>query len=75
MVDLYSFVEDIEFLAKNQKIQSLDDKVLAIVKQTVECALFIQEYTANGFCSEYCGSYYCGDTNVAMRSCRLRHLG
>ncbi|KAJ6542498.1 hypothetical protein DFH09DRAFT_990785, partial [Mycena vulgaris] len=49
MADVYSFVEDTEFLA--QKIQSLEHKTLAIVKQTVECALFIQEYTVNGFCS------------------------
>ncbi|KAF7333346.1 WD40 repeat-like protein [Mycena venus] len=49
MVDVYSFVDDINSLA--EKIQSLEDNVLAIVKQTVECALFIQEYTENGFCS------------------------
>ncbi|KAJ7744044.1 WD40 repeat-like protein [Mycena maculata] len=49
MVDVYSFVEDTDFLA--EKIKSLEDKVLAIVKQTIECSLFIQDYTANGFCS------------------------
>jgi hypothetical protein len=49
MVDVYSFVEDIEFLA--ERIKSVEDKVVAIIKQTVECALFIQEYTVNGFCS------------------------
>ncbi|KAJ7209403.1 hypothetical protein C8J57DRAFT_1484281 [Mycena rebaudengoi] len=49
MVDLYSFVGDTEFLT--EKIKSLEDNVLAIVKQTLECALFIQEYTVNGFCS------------------------
>ncbi|KAJ6568883.1 WD40 repeat-like protein, partial [Mycena capillaripes] len=49
MVDVYSFVGDIEFL--REQIKSLQNKVLAIVKQTVECAIFIQEYTANGFCS------------------------
>ncbi|KAJ7107903.1 WD40-repeat-containing domain protein [Mycena epipterygia] len=48
MVDVYSFVEDVESLP--QKIKSLEDKALAIVQQTVESALFIQEYTANGFC-------------------------
>jgi hypothetical protein len=50
MANVYSFVEDIDFLA--ERIKSLEDKVLAIIKQTVECALFIQEYTVNGFCSE-----------------------
>ncbi|KAJ7083547.1 WD40 repeat-like protein [Mycena epipterygia] len=49
MVETYSFVEDIDFLV--QKIKSLEDKTLALVKQTVECSLFIQEYTANGFCN------------------------
>ncbi|KAJ7121462.1 WD40 repeat-like protein [Mycena epipterygia] len=48
MVDVYSFVGDIASLP--QKIKSLEDKTLAIVQQTVECALFIQEYTSHGFC-------------------------
>ncbi|KAJ7121447.1 WD40-repeat-containing domain protein [Mycena epipterygia] len=48
MVDVYSFVGDVASLP--QKIQRLEDKALAIVQQTVECALFIQEYTAHGFC-------------------------
>ena len=52
MLDVYSFVEDLELLA--DKIKSLEDKALAIVKQTVECALFIQEYTMNGFCRTFC---------------------
>ncbi|KAF7342157.1 WD40 repeat-like protein [Mycena venus] len=47
MVEVYSFVEDVDFLP--QKIKGLELKTLAIAKQTVECALFIQEYTANGF--------------------------
>ncbi|KAJ7098937.1 WD40-repeat-containing domain protein [Mycena epipterygia] len=49
MIDVYSFVEDTGFLA--EKIKSLEVKTLAIAKQTVECALFIQEYTVHGFCS------------------------
>ncbi|KAJ7190648.1 WD40-repeat-containing domain protein, partial [Mycena pura] len=48
MADVYSFVDDIDFL---DKIKSLEDKTVAIVKQTVECALFVQEYTSTGFCS------------------------
>lgn len=51
MVEVYSFVEDIDLLP--QKLMSLEDKALAIVKQTVECALFIQEYTATGFRGMY----------------------
>ncbi|KAJ6549375.1 hypothetical protein DFH09DRAFT_988954, partial [Mycena vulgaris] len=49
MVDTYSFVEDIKALDLAQKMQSLETQTLAIVKQTVECALFIQEYTVHGF--------------------------
>jgi hypothetical protein len=49
LVDVYSFVSDAESLSN--KIRSLEDKVFAIVKQTVECAFFIQEYTTHGF---YC---------------------
>jgi hypothetical protein len=51
MVDIYSFVEDTDFLT--QKLKGLEDKVVAIAKQTVECALFIQEYTENGFGGEW----------------------
>ncbi|KAJ7353300.1 hypothetical protein DFH08DRAFT_856466 [Mycena albidolilacea] len=47
MVTTYSFVEDIESLPK--KIKGLEDTCLAIVKQTVECAIFIREYTGKGF--------------------------
>ncbi|KAJ7033060.1 hypothetical protein C8F04DRAFT_1235038, partial [Mycena alexandri] len=47
MDEVYSFVGDIDFVT--QKIKSVEDKALAILKQTVECALFIQEYTAHGF--------------------------
>jgi hypothetical protein len=51
MDDVYSFVGDVDFL--RQKIMSVQDKALTIIKQTVECALFIQEYTVHGFSSEY----------------------
>ncbi|KAJ7653545.1 hypothetical protein DFH06DRAFT_1330263 [Mycena polygramma] len=47
MVSVYSFTEETDVLP--QKIKSLEDKVLAIVKQTVECAVFIQEYSGHGF--------------------------
>jgi hypothetical protein len=47
---VYLFVGDVDFLV--DKIKSVEDKALAIVKQTVECALFIQEYTAHGFAGE-----------------------
>jgi hypothetical protein len=47
MVQVYSFVSDTDFLP--HKLQTLEDKALAIVKQTVECVFFIQEYTDHGF--------------------------
>ncbi|KAJ6616366.1 WD40 repeat-like protein [Mycena sp. CBHHK59/15] len=47
MVEVYSFVEDTESVS--QKIKRLEETVLAIVKQTAECAIFIQEYTGTGF--------------------------
>ena len=43
---MYSFVEDGEAL---QKIKSLEDTVSCMVKQTMECAIFIQEYMQIGF--------------------------
>ncbi|KAJ7108208.1 hypothetical protein C8R44DRAFT_298178 [Mycena epipterygia] len=52
MNNVYSFVEDLDAvtLSKEIKLKGLEDSALAIVKQTVECALFIQEYCGNGFC-------------------------
>ncbi|KAJ7660651.1 hypothetical protein DFH06DRAFT_1325917 [Mycena polygramma] len=47
MVSVYSFTEETDALP--QKIKSLEDKVLAIIKQTVECAVFIREYSGHGF--------------------------
>ncbi|KAJ6624406.1 quinon protein alcohol dehydrogenase-like superfamily, partial [Mycena sp. CBHHK59/15] len=50
MVEVYSFVEDTEFVS--QKIKRLEDTLLGIVKQTAECAIFIQEYTGSGFSAQ-----------------------
>ncbi|KAJ7605980.1 hypothetical protein DFH06DRAFT_1348396 [Mycena polygramma] len=47
MVAVYSFTEETDVLAK--KLKNLEDKILALVKQTVECALFIREYSGHGF--------------------------
>ncbi|KAJ6559940.1 hypothetical protein B0H19DRAFT_1146120 [Mycena capillaripes] len=47
MVTTFSFVEDIESLP--EKIEGLEHTCLAIVKQTVECAIFIREYAGKGF--------------------------
>ncbi|KAJ7117549.1 hypothetical protein C8R44DRAFT_707901 [Mycena epipterygia] len=47
MVTTFSFVEDTESLPR--KIKGLENTCLAIVKQTVECAIFIREYIGKGF--------------------------
>ncbi|KAJ7879788.1 hypothetical protein B0H14DRAFT_3771523, partial [Mycena olivaceomarginata] len=47
MVTTFSFVEDTESLPG--KIKGLENTCLAILKQTVECAMFIREYTGKGF--------------------------
>ncbi|KAJ7144036.1 hypothetical protein C8R44DRAFT_725026 [Mycena epipterygia] len=73
MGDVYSFVEDVNSLS--DKIKSVEDKALAIVKQTVECALFIQEYTANGFVSRAVhGSWTDPDGKIEELSSTLLNL-
>jgi hypothetical protein len=47
MIEVYSFVDDVESLS--QKISRLEDVVLEITTQTVECSIFIREYTGHGF--------------------------
>ena len=50
MEDVYSFVEASEsFQDKVHVLQRTIDKIL---KQTVECAIFIREYTGHGFGGE-----------------------
>ncbi|KAJ7437399.1 hypothetical protein FB451DRAFT_1378617 [Mycena latifolia] len=46
MVEAYSFV-DVDTLL--EKLKRHENEALGIVKQTAECALFIQAYTAHGF--------------------------
>ncbi|KAJ7852745.1 hypothetical protein B0H13DRAFT_2206819, partial [Mycena leptocephala] len=47
MIEVYDFVEDVENLP--QKIKRLENIVVEIAKQTLECAIFICEYTGHGF--------------------------
>jgi hypothetical protein len=72
MVEVYSFVSDVDSLT--QKIKSVENKVAAIVKQTVECALFIQEYTANGFYSKRLSTELKLSLNVGDRSRDLEYM-
>jgi hypothetical protein len=45
--DVYSFVEVSDSFQK--KVQLLEDTIGNILSQTVECAIFIREYTGHGF--------------------------
>jgi hypothetical protein len=54
MKDVYSFVDAIQ--GNQEKVSILEDTILAILKQTVECSLFIQEYCGQGFQSCMLGS-------------------
>jgi len=47
MRDVYSFVEDVKKFP--DKIDRLEDTILQILRQTVECSFFIQEYCGHGF--------------------------
>ncbi|KAJ7720411.1 hypothetical protein B0H16DRAFT_389091 [Mycena metata] len=47
MVEVYSFTEDINFVV--EKIKILEDTLIKIAKQTLECAKFLEEYRQHGF--------------------------
>lgn len=47
MENVYSFVDVIQSLPS--KLELLEDIIVKILKQTVECAIFIREYTGHGF--------------------------
>lgn len=51
MEEIYSFVDIIKSVPS--KLQLLEDIIAKILKQTVECAIFIREYTGHGFGGEY----------------------
>ncbi|KAF7328316.1 WD40 repeat-like protein [Mycena venus] len=47
MAEVYSFTSDVDFLEAKNKL--LEDAILQIAIQTVECSFFIREYTGHGF--------------------------
>ncbi|MDQ1532139.1 MAG: hypothetical protein QOE37_2264 [Microbacteriaceae bacterium] len=53
MEDTYSFVALVDELKKNQVLQ---DVVEQILKQTIECGFFIQEYARRNFAGRCEGS-------------------
>ena len=50
MEDVYSFVDATESF--RNKVKVLEKTIGEILKQTVECAIFIREYTGHGFGGE-----------------------
>ena len=52
MNEVYLFVNTIQSVLN--KLQLLEDIVAKILQQTVECAIFIREYTGHGFAGEDC---------------------
>ena len=55
MEDVYSFVDITQDLPN--KIQHLEDIVTKIVAQTIECVIFVREYTGHGFACKHCSSH------------------
>jgi hypothetical protein len=51
MEEIYSFVDIIKSVPS--KLQLLENIIAKILKQTVECAIFIREYTGHGFGGKY----------------------
>lgn len=51
MEDVFCFVDAVRSMP--EKMQILDNIITDILKQTVECAIFIREYTGNGFGGMY----------------------
>jgi hypothetical protein len=47
MDNVCSFVDEVRLIPN--KLQRLSDVIADILKQTVECAIFIREYTGHGF--------------------------
>ena len=47
MESVYSFVKAIQLVP--DKLEILEEVIVKILKQTVECAIFIREYTGHGF--------------------------
>src|ERR1700733_11588994 len=59
MEDVYSFVDIAQDLPN--KIRHLEDIIAKIVAQTIECVIFIREYTGHGFACKYHCHYHTGE--------------
>ena len=61
MEDTYSFVGAVDI---REKIKIFEDTVMSILQQTVECVVFIREYSGRGFG---------GDHSSCLSCCRHSH--
>ena len=66
MEDFCSFVDVVRALPN--KIQLLEDVLDQTLKQTVECAIFIREYTGHGFGGEHRGHMHAMAKDELVRS-------
>ncbi|KAJ7018469.1 hypothetical protein C8F04DRAFT_1198951 [Mycena alexandri] len=57
MAEIYSFKDDIHFVA--EKIQILEETLIKIAQQTLKCANFLEEYSQPKFSGQLCSSEYC----------------
>lgn len=48
MEGVYTFVDDIKSFPS--RLASQEETIKKIMSQTIECMLFIQEYSGHGFC-------------------------
>ncbi|KAJ7745956.1 WD40-repeat-containing domain protein [Mycena olivaceomarginata] len=58
MTALYSFATEVDSVVKNSK--PVEDTILRITRQTVECALFIREYSGHGYLGRVTQNFFSG---------------
>jgi hypothetical protein len=68
MDNVCSFVDDVRLIPN--KLQRLSDIIADILKQTVECAIFIREYTGHGFAG-VCQSVHRGALVLTSSTARI----
>ena len=50
MKDTFTFVGDLKTLS--EKVRTLQEPIVGLLKQTIECCAFIEQYAKDGFGSE-----------------------
>ncbi|KAG1879614.1 hypothetical protein C8R48DRAFT_648028 [Suillus tomentosus] len=59
MEDVYTFVDDIKRFPS--RLASQEETIKKIMSQTIECMLFIQEYSGHGFCGRALNQQWAGE--------------